>query len=59
MEVLQHLLKKRFQELDFKEAADEARIFLHDAREVELWSREFFLGFIERIPAPDAKSSCL
>ena len=49
-EVLNSLLKKRFGEIDFREAADEVRVFLHDLREVELWSKEFFVDLANRIP---------
>ena len=43
-------LKKRFGEIDFREAADEVRVFLHDLQEVELWSKEFFVDLANRIP---------
>jgi predicted nucleotidyltransferase component of viral defense system len=49
-ETLTCLLKKRFAELNFREAADEVRVFLHDSREVELWSKEFFVDLASRIP---------
>jgi predicted nucleotidyltransferase component of viral defense system len=49
-ETLTGLLKKRFAEVDFQEAADEVRVFLHDAREVELWSKDFFVDLAARIP---------
>lgn len=50
-ETLTGLLLKRFAEVDFREAAGEVRVFLHDAREVELWSKEFFVDLASRIPA--------
>lgn len=49
-ETLAGMLKKRFGEIDFREAADEVRVFLNDAREVELWSKEFFVELATRIP---------
>lgn len=49
-ETLTGLLKKRFAEVNFQEAADEVRVFLHDAREVELWSEDFFVDLATRIP---------
>lgn len=49
-DTLNRLLKKRFAELDFREAADEVRVFLQDSREVELWSKEFFVDLASRIP---------
>jgi predicted nucleotidyltransferase component of viral defense system len=49
-ETLTGLLKKRFAEVNFQEAADEVRVFLHDAREVELWSKDFFVDLAARIP---------
>jgi len=48
--ILNDLLKKRFGELDFREAADEVRVFLHDTRELELWSKEFSVDLVNRIP---------
>lgn len=50
-ETLTRLLEKRFDEVDFREEAEEVRVFLHDAREVELWSREFFKDLAARVPA--------
>jgi hypothetical protein len=49
-ETLTGLLKKRFAEVNFQEAADEVRVFLRDAREVELWSKDFFVDLATRIP---------
>ncbi len=40
--ILVDLLHERFSKIDFKQAADEVRVFLSDPRELELWSREFF-----------------
>lgn len=41
-QTLMGLLVERFAQLNFKQAADEVRVFLADQRELELWSREFF-----------------
>jgi predicted nucleotidyltransferase component of viral defense system len=49
-ETLTGLLQERFAEVNFQEAADEVRVFLHDAREVELWSKNFFVDLAARIP---------
>jgi hypothetical protein len=43
-QVLVDLLRERFAAVDFKQAADEVRVFLPDPRELQLWSREFFDG---------------
>ena len=51
MEVLGRLLSERFAKLDFREAANEVRIFLHDSREVELWSNAFFIDLAGRLVA--------
>ena len=40
--ILNQLLRERFQGIDFKQAADEVRVFLTDSRELELWSLDFF-----------------
>ena len=39
---LVELLRGRFAEIDFRQAAAEVRPFVRDPRELELWSREFF-----------------
>jgi predicted nucleotidyltransferase component of viral defense system len=49
MEVLNRLLNDRFSKLDFNEAANEVRVFLHDSREVELWSNAFFIDLANRL----------
>ncbi len=49
-ESLKFLLVKRFGEINFREAANEARVFLQDPGEVELWSKEFFGDLASRIP---------
>ena len=40
---LQRLLRERIESVDISAAAEEVRPFLRDARELELWSPEFFL----------------
>lgn len=50
-QVLMDLLRERFADIDFKQAADEVRVFLPDPRELQLWSREFFEGLVDRLPA--------
>ena len=46
------LLRERFAKIDFKQAADEVRVFLSDSREIELWSRPFFDELISKINTP-------
>lgn len=48
-QILTRLLRERIAEIDFRKAADEVRVFLHDPRELELWSTEFFLDIADRI----------
>jgi Nucleotidyl transferase AbiEii toxin, Type IV TA system len=48
-QVLVDLLRERFAAVDFKNAAEEVRVFLPDPRELELWSREFFDGLALRL----------
>lgn len=43
------LLKERFAKIDFKKAAEEVQVFLHDRRELEIWSTEFFLALADRV----------
>lgn len=47
--VLADLLRDRFTAIDFKQAADEVRVFLPDPRELQLWSRDFFDGLAGRL----------
>jgi hypothetical protein len=49
MDTVRRLLRERIEGIDFRKAADEVRVFLHDPRELELWSKEFFLEVTERI----------
>ena len=50
-QILTRLLRERFAEIDFTKAADEVRVFLHDPRELDLWSMEFFLDLAKRVEA--------
>lgn len=50
-QTLIRLLRERIAEIDFGKAADEVRPFLHDPRELELWSTDFFLEVAGRIAA--------
>ena len=50
-EVLRELLMERFKAVDFKQAAEEVRVFLPDPRELELWSQTFFVDLAERVQA--------
>jgi hypothetical protein len=43
------LLHERFAAIDFKQAAEEVRVFLPDPRELQFWSREFFDGLAARL----------
>lgn len=47
--ILVNLLRQRFADIDFKQAAEEVRVFLSDPRELQLWSREFFEGLAARL----------
>ena len=47
--ILRRLLKERIEEGDVPKAADEVRVFLHDQRDLDLWSKEFFLTLADQI----------
>ncbi len=49
LQELHTLLKHRFASIDFSGAAEEVRPFLRDPRELELWSKEFFIDLIPRV----------
>ena len=49
LEILKGLLLERFAGIDFKNAADEVRLFLADPRELDLWSPSFFNDLAKRI----------
>ena len=48
-DLLRQLLRERFGKIDFKQAADEVRMFLPDPRELDLWSLEFFHEVAARV----------
>lgn len=47
--VLVDLLRDRFAAIDFKQVADEVRVFLPDPRGLQLWSCDFFDGLAGRL----------
>ena len=49
IEGLQSLLKERIRSVDIAAAAEEARPFLRDSRELQLWNEQFFLDLCERV----------
>lgn len=49
IQTLQALLKRRFESVDIKAAAEEVRPFLRDPRELTLWSESFFVGLAARV----------
>ena len=51
LDALHELLKERIQSVDIAAAAEEARPFLRDPRELELWSERFFLELCEQVRA--------
>jgi hypothetical protein len=51
---LRELLRQQIATVDFQRAADEVRPFLHDSREVALWSADFFLDLTEHHLALDS-----
>lgn len=48
-QILVDLLRDRFAAIDYKQAAEEVRVFLPDPRELQLWSREFFDALATRL----------
>ncbi len=50
-DTLKRLLGERFEQVDFKQAAEEVRVFLPDPRELDLWSLEFFTDLAARLNA--------
>lgn len=46
---LRQSLRERIEAVDIRQAAEEVRMFLPDPRELELWSKEFFLDLVERM----------
>jgi predicted nucleotidyltransferase component of viral defense system len=51
IEGLKSLLKERIRSVDIAAAAEEARPFLRDSRELELWTELFFLDLCEQVRA--------
>ncbi|MDB2673829.1 nucleotidyl transferase AbiEii/AbiGii toxin family protein [Akkermansiaceae bacterium] len=50
-DTLRHLLCERFEQVDFKQAAQEVRVFLPDPRELDLWSQAFFNDLTTKMKA--------
>lgn len=50
-DTLSRLLCERFEQVDFKQAAEEVRVFLPDPRELDLWSLAFFNDLATRMNA--------
>lgn len=48
-DTLRRLLCECFERVDFKQAAEEVRVFLPDPRELDLWSLGFFNDLTTRI----------
>jgi len=46
---LHNLLQERIKSVDIRAAAEEVRPFLRDARELTLWSENFFLDLVSRV----------
>ena len=46
LSALHRLLKNRFETVDISAAAEEVRPFLRDTRELDLWSKAFFISLI-------------
>ncbi len=48
-EMLRELLRERFETVNFDRAGDDVRPFVSDPDELALWSREFFVGVVDRL----------
>lgn len=48
-ETIKELLLQRIESLDFSKAKNDVQPFIKDIREIELWSKEFFIAVIENI----------
>jgi len=48
---LKRRLAERFEEVDFEQAKSDVRPFIRDDAELALWSREFFVGLVDRVMA--------
>ena len=48
-ETLKNLLLQRIESLDVEKAKNDVQPFIKDMREIELWSKEFFVAIIETI----------
>lgn len=50
-EALKDRLIERFSSIDFEQAKDDVRPFIRDPDELALWSRDFFVGLVDRLVA--------
>jgi len=48
-EIIKNLLLQRIESLDVEKAKNDVQPFIKDMREIELWSKEFFMTVIENI----------
>ncbi len=48
-EIIKNLLLQRMESLDVEKAKNDVQPFIRDIREIELWSKEFFIAIIENI----------
>ena len=48
-ENIKELLLQRIETLDVEKAKNDVQPFIKDIREIELWSKEFFMAVIENI----------
>lgn len=51
LEALKVLLKEKIESADISSVAEDVRPFLRDPRELELWSKDFFIDLVSRIQA--------
>ena len=51
LNALKQGLRERFDEVDFDQAREDVLPFIEDVDALSLWSREFFVGLIDRLQA--------
>ncbi len=49
LKTVRSMLEERISSVDIAAAAEEVRPFLRDARELTIWSRDFFLDLVPRL----------
>lgn len=49
LEIVKNILKRRFEQIDFNEAKDDAKPFIKDKDVLDIWSKDFFISITDSL----------